>query len=218
MSSFRNPVTEAGYSQPLSAIAAPRCTAVRPLSPSAQLRKGRLPARQLGAECWRKGLRKGRCFLVFTGVCGDDSVLWGYGRKPPLSHTLPRHHVTWRTPAAAPLAVPSILVPLMLESNDDSELAQLPDGSVNPLSPTDSGYKSLARSRIALDITDQSPDENSRLQYLPHMKSVAVVTHSEKVENQHVAAPLDIRYFCCAGHHHARAAAGWQTRSSGSAG
>ncbi len=80
----------------------------------------------------------------------------------------------------------------MTESSDDSELAQLPGDSVHPLTPPGSGYKSLAQSRIALGITDQSPEENSRLQYLPHMKSVAVVIQSEKVEDQHVAAPLDM--------------------------
>ena len=41
--------------------------------------------------------------LVLVGVCGDDSALWGYGRKPPLTHILPHYHVTWRTPAAPPL-------------------------------------------------------------------------------------------------------------------
>ena len=41
--------------------------------------------------------------LVLVGVCGDDSALWGYGRKPPLTHILPHYHVTWRIPAAAPL-------------------------------------------------------------------------------------------------------------------
>ena len=41
--------------------------------------------------------------LVLVGVCGDDSALWGYGRKPPLTHTLPHYHVTWRIPAAPPL-------------------------------------------------------------------------------------------------------------------
>ena len=41
--------------------------------------------------------------LVLVGVCGDDSALWRYGRKPPLTHTLPHYHVTWRIPAAPPL-------------------------------------------------------------------------------------------------------------------
>ena len=41
--------------------------------------------------------------LVLVGVCGGDSALWGYGRKPPLTHILPHYHVTWRTPAAPPL-------------------------------------------------------------------------------------------------------------------
>ena len=41
--------------------------------------------------------------LVLVGVCGDDSALWGYGRKPPLTHILPHYHVTWRIPAAPPL-------------------------------------------------------------------------------------------------------------------
>ena len=40
---------------------------------------------------------------MLVGVCGDDSALWGYGRKPPLTHILPHYHVTWRTPAAPPL-------------------------------------------------------------------------------------------------------------------
>ena len=30
-------------------------------------------------------------------------ALWGYGRKPPLTHILPHYHVTWRIPAAPPL-------------------------------------------------------------------------------------------------------------------
>ena len=72
----------------------------------------------------------------------------------------------------------------MTDSSAESELALLG----RPLTPArteadDSGYKSLAQSRIALGITDQSPEENSRLQYLPHMKSVAVVIQSEKVED-----------------------------------
>ena len=40
---------------------------------------------------------------MLVGVCGDDSALWRYGRKPPLTHTLPHYHVTWRIPAAPPL-------------------------------------------------------------------------------------------------------------------
>ena len=40
---------------------------------------------------------------VLRGICGDDSALWGYGRKPPFTHILPHYHVTWRIPAAAPL-------------------------------------------------------------------------------------------------------------------
>ena len=40
---------------------------------------------------------------MLVGVCGDDSALWRYGRKFPLTHTLPHYHVTWRIPAAPPL-------------------------------------------------------------------------------------------------------------------
>ena len=57
---------------------------------------------------WRSFARQGLSDeasrpLVLVGVCGDDSALWRYGRKPPLTHTLPHYHVTWRIPAAAPL-------------------------------------------------------------------------------------------------------------------
>eukprot|EP01045_Picozoa_sp_COSAG04_P008539 COSAG04_NODE_475_length_13749_cov_11.148498_3_plen_583_part_00 len=97
------------------------------------------------------------CYNVVNADCEDGEQMSMYDIARVVGFTCNDH---------AESVVKNRFAPWVTESSDDSELAQLPGDSVHPLTPPGSGYKSLAQSRIALGITDQSPEENSRLQYL----------------------------------------------------